>query len=271
MDTPSFTSEITVLTAYKGVIVVGWIALLLIAERVAPAVARPRDPGAGPLGSWARIGRNLTLFAINGVLSRVAVIPLTLAAATLPWDWRPEGLGLGATGWAVMAVDLVILDLWIYWWHRANHRIPFLWRFHEVHHLDEFLDVSSAVRFHAGEVLLSAGVRAVVIIALDIPLATVLVFETLVLLSSVFHHSNVRLPRTLERALSRVIVTPSIHWVHHHAVRRDTDSNYATVLSLWDRVFGSRSPTPRTPDMPIGTEGLRETRLLGLLKRPFKT
>lgn len=270
MDTPSFTSEITSLAAYKGVIVVGWIALLLIAERVAPAVARPRDPDSGRLGTWARIGRNFTLFAINGVLSRVAVIPLTLAAATSPWGWRPEDLSLGGLGWAAMLVDLVILDIWIYWWHRANHRIPLLWRFHEVHHLDEFLDVSSAVRFHAGEVLLSAGVRAVVIIALDIPLTTVLVFETLVLVSSVFHHSNVKLPQGVERALARVIVTPSIHWVHHHAVRRDTDSNYATVLSVWDRLFGSRSATPRTPEMTIGTEGRREKPLLGLLRRPFR-
>ena len=109
-----------------------------------------------------------------------------------------------------------------------------------------------------------------VIIALDIPLVTVLVFETLVLISSVFHHSNVKLPQGVERALARVIVTPSIHWVHHHAIRRDTDSNYATVLSIWDLVFGSRSATRRTPDMPIGTEGRREKPLLGLLGRPFR-
>jgi sterol desaturase/sphingolipid hydroxylase (fatty acid hydroxylase superfamily) len=269
MDTPSLSSEISLLAAYKGAVVAGWIALLLIAERVAPAVTRPRDPESGPLGTWARIGRNITLFAINGVLSRVAVIPLTVAAATVPWDWRPDSLGTGSAVWIMLLVDLVILDMWIYWWHRANHRLPFLWRFHEVHHLDEFLDVSSAVRFHAGEVLLSAGVRAVVIIALDIPLATVLVFETLVLVSSVFHHSNVKLPKRLERGLARLIVTPSIHWVHHHAVRRDTDSNYATVLSVWDRVFGSSSPTSRTPDMPIGTEGRNEKTLLGLLKRPL--
>lgn len=270
MDTPSLTPDVSTLAAYKGAVIGGWIVLLLIAERVAPAVARPRESEGGVAAGWARIGRNVALFAINGVLSRVAVIPLTLVAATLPWGWRPEALDEGAGFWATLLVDLVILDMWIYWWHRSSHRFPFLWRFHEVHHLDEFLDVTSAVRFHAGEVLLSAAVRAVVIIALDIPLTTVLVFETFVLVSSVFHHSNVKLPRGFERVLSWIIVTPSIHWVHHHAVRSDTDSNYATVLSVWDRLFGSSSATPRTPDMPIGTEGRREKTLLGLLSRPLK-
>ena len=110
--------------------------------------------------------------------------------------------------------------LWIYWWHRANHELPFLWRFHAVHHYDELLDTSSAVRFHFGEVALSALARAGVIVLLDLPLASVVLFEGLVLMAAIFHHSDARLPPAIERPLSRVIVTPSIHWVHHHARRR---------------------------------------------------
>ena len=251
------TSDPTVLAIWKAAAVLSWIVLIVAAERILPAVARR--------GGWDRIGRNLALFGVNVVASRLAVIPLTALAAGFGPAWRPDWLG---GGWGLL-VDLLILDLWIYFWHRANHSIPFLWRFHEIHHLDEFLDASSAVRFHVGEVLMSAGVRAVVIIALDIPLTSVLVFETLVLVAAIFQHSNLRLPKRLEAVLSRVIITPSIHWVHHHAVRHDTDSNYGTTLSVWDRLFGTLSPTPRTPEMTIGVEREHDRSLLSLLVRPL--
>jgi len=172
-------------------------------------------------------------------------------------------------GWPGLGLDLLLLDFWIYWWHRLNHRWPLLWRFHEVHHLDEFLDATSALRFHSGEVLLSAVVRALVIVVAGVPLASVVVFETVLAVVVMFHHSNLRLPRAFERALSLVIVTPSIHWVHHHATRTDTDSNYSTVLSVWDRLFGSRSANRRVVDMAIGVEGHHEEPLAGLLLRPF--
>ena len=246
------------LTIAKGLAVGAWILLILTAERAAPAVARR--------GGWPRILRNAGLFTVNIGLSRLAVIPITVLATSMTLEWRPDWM---QGGWALLA-DLLILDLWIYFWHRANHAIPLLWRFHEIHHLDEFLDASSAVRFHAGEVLMSAAVRAVVIVLLDIPLASVLAFETLVLVASVFQHSNVRLPAGLEKVLSMVIVTPSIHWVHHHAVRADTDSNYGTGLSVWDRLFATLSPTPRSPEMSIGVERLGDTGFFALLFRPFR-
>ncbi len=148
--------------------------------------------------------------------------------------------------------------------------MPLLWRFHAVHHLDRFLDASSALRFHFGEVALSCLVRAALILLLGFPLVSVLVFETLVLLAAVFHHSNLRLPARLEGPLSWLLVTPSIHWVHHHRVRRDTDSNYATLLSLWDRLFGSRSATRRSAAMEIGVEGQSEETVPTLLLRPFR-
>ena len=180
--------------------------------------------------------------------------------------WRPGWLsgGLG------LIADILVLDMLIYWWHRLNHEIPFLWRFHEVHHLDEFLDVSSAVRFHFGEVLLSAGARAVIIILLGIPFTSVIVFESLVILSALFHHSNLKLGEKLESALARVIVTPSIHWVHHHAIRADTDLNYATLFSWWDLVFRSRSATRRRADMKIGVENRSDEAVLPLIVMPFR-
>jgi sterol desaturase/sphingolipid hydroxylase (fatty acid hydroxylase superfamily) len=102
-----------------------------------------------------------------------------------------------------------------------------------------------------------------------IPLSSVLTFEALILVATGFHHSDLKLPPRLERALSWIVVTPSIHWVHHHRIRRDTDSNYSTILSLWDRLFASRSATRRTPDMEIGVEGREEQDLPKLLLRPF--
>jgi len=102
------------------------------------------------------------------------------------------------------------------------------------------------------------------------PIVSIVVFETLVLICTIFHHSNVALPPGLERALSRLVVTPSIHWVHHHRIRRDTDANYSTLLSLWDRLFASRSPTPRMLGMPIGVEGREELALPQLLIAPFR-
>jgi sterol desaturase/sphingolipid hydroxylase (fatty acid hydroxylase superfamily) len=163
-----------------------------------------------------------------------------------------------------------MLDFLIYWWHRANHEWPLLWRFHEVHHLDRFLDSTTAIRFHFGEVLLSAGARAVVVLLLGFPFASIIAFESLLLCATIFHHSNLRLPAGFERSLSAVIITPGIHWVHHHAARADTDSNYGTLFSFWDRLFRTRSPTPRTPTMTIGVEGEGERALPALLLRPFR-
>ena len=249
--------QLAFLLAYKAFFVLGALVLLLVLDRLYP-VARV-------VGGLKRVAKNLSLAGVNAILSALIVVPLSALAASHALDWRPYwwGGGLG------IVLDLLLLDCWIYWWHRVNHEWPFLWRFHEVHHLDEFLDASSALRFHFGEVLLSSAVRAGVILVLGVPLLSVVLFETLLSLVTMFHHSNVRLPPRLERALSFLIVTPSIHWVHHHALRRDTDSNYSALLSVWDHLFRSRSATVRTPDMAVGTEGLKDRSLSGLIARPF--
>jgi sterol desaturase/sphingolipid hydroxylase (fatty acid hydroxylase superfamily) len=250
----------------KGGLIVGFALAVLIFERLFPA-ARPL--AAAHLASLRdralRLVKNVSLAAVNAILSPLVVLPLSVLAAQWALPWRPAWW----SGTAGLMIDLVLLDAWIYWWHRGNHRIPFLWRFHEVHHLDEFLDATTAVRFHFGEVLLSAAVRAVVIFILAVPIANIVVFETLLVIATIFHHSNLSLPPALEHALSRVIVTPSIHWVHHHAIRADTDSNYATILSLWDPLFRSRSATSRSSEMRIGVEAHRDEDLAQLVVRPF--
>jgi sterol desaturase/sphingolipid hydroxylase (fatty acid hydroxylase superfamily) len=243
---------------FKGAIILIAFALLFFLERRYPMV----KVGHGLM----RLGRNFSLIGINSILSPFVVIPLTVFAAGWALDWRPAFW----SGWLAFVIDFLVLDCWLYWWHRLNHRLPFLWRFHEVHHLDETLDATTALRFHFGEVLLSAVARAMFIFVAGVPLYTVIAFEVMIAVASLFHHSNVKLPPAFEKGLAKIIVTPSLHWVHHHAVRSDTDSNYATVLSIWDVVFASRSKTQRTLKMPIGVEGRREKGIYDLIMRPFR-
>ena len=253
------------LALWKAGAVLAWLVLFFTWERMSPA-ARPPGPLPGEAGGGLqRLLRNAGLWLGNTLLSRFIILPVTLLAASYSLGWRPEEW---QGGWSLV-VDILILDLLIYWWHRANHEFPFLWRFHQVHHLDRRLDSTSAVRFHFGEVLLSAAFRCIVVVLLDIPFAAIILHETVVLIAAIFQHSNVRLPKGLERALGWVIITPGIHWIHHHAVRHDTDSNYGTLLSLWDRLFGSLSPTQRHPEMPIGVEYDKERSLGELLLLPF--
>jgi sterol desaturase/sphingolipid hydroxylase (fatty acid hydroxylase superfamily) len=246
----------------KGAAAFAWFALFFVAERLAPAV-QPRVATGLP-----RLARNASFWLLNTLLSPLAVLPLTAWAATHRLYVRPEWwAGLPAPA---LAFDVLLLDLLIYWWHRANHEWRLLWRFHEVHHLDRFLDSTTAIRFHFGEVLLSAGARAAVVLLLGFPFVSIVLFESLLLCATIFHHSNLRLPAGIERALSLVIITPGIHWVHHHAVRADTDSNYGTLFSFWDRIFRTRSPTRRTPTMAIGVEDEDDRALPALLARPFR-
>ena len=243
---------------YKGWIVLGVFALLFAAEHIKPAVAYSVHP-------IRRIFKNLFFWPINIVLSLAVILPVTYWAAQHALWERPEWL----SGIAGLALDILILDPFIYWWHRAVHEIPFFWRFHEVHHLDEHLDTTSAIRFHFGEIFFATFVRAAVVIVFAVPFTSVVIFEVLVLAFTMFHHSNMALPPRLENAISKLIITPSIHWVHHHAIRKDTDSNYGTIFSFWDMLFRSKSKTQRTHAMKIGVEGQKDKNFLKLVFAPF--
>ncbi len=245
----------------KTAVIGGVFAMLFVAERLFRAAPAPE--------SSARVLRNLGLWLVVALASPLIVAPITAFGANNLFWTRDAAILAGWLGVAILVVDLIILDLWTYWLHRAYHRVPLMWRLHEVHHRDAFLDTTSALRFHLGEVVLSACLRLIPIMLLATPLMTVIIFEILLLSVALFHHSNLRLPKTFERALSLLIITPSIHWVHHHAIRADTDSNYGAVLSCWDRLFASRSSHIRTPDMKIGAEGVEELSFIGLLLAPF--
>jgi len=256
------------LLAVKGLIVAGWIVLALVIEQWRPAAPAPITLAGYGAAWFARWGRNLGFFILNSALSALFVLPVTIwAALAAPWS-RAELMGSAIPVWVWLPIDLVLLDFWIYWWHRANHEWTFLWRFHEVHHRDRHLDATTALRFHFGEVALAAGVRAVVILIFAIPLTSVIMFELLVIMATVFHHANWRIPPRLEAVLARLIITPSRHWVHHHNVRVDTDSTYGTIFSFWDRWLGTTTPTERSVLMPLGVEGKDELPLVALIGAP---
>jgi sterol desaturase/sphingolipid hydroxylase (fatty acid hydroxylase superfamily) len=217
--------------------------------------------------------RNLQLALVSGVVA-AASAPLLFAASELAaergWGLLHQ-LGLGPL--AALLVAFVLFDLWMYLWHRANHRIPFLWRFHRVHHTDPEMDCTTALRFHPIEMLLSGGANVVVIVALGMAVPALIVYKTVMVVAILFHHSNLAIPESIDRRLRAVVVSPAVHRVHHSEVRSETDSNYGTVFSFWDRLFGSLRLRDDVRAIRFGIGRYRAPdwqRLAPLLALPFR-
>lgn len=175
---------------------------------------------------------------LNGIIKWGFLSGITLGAIA----WR-EGRSPGLAHWLPMAymartaAVLVLFDLWVFFWHRANHHIVFLQRFHRAHHSDTAMDSTTALRFHPGELVLSAFIRLPVILLLGMSFAQLALYELILNLSVLFHHSNLALPEGWDRALRAVIVTPDMHRVHHSVEPDETNSNFSSILSVWDRLF----------------------------------
>ena len=133
----------------------------------------------------------------------------------------------------------ILFDLWMYLWHRANHIIPFLWHFHRLHHSDTKMDFSTALRFHPIEIIISSFLRLGVIALLGIQMQTLIIYEICLQVVILFHHSNVNLPEKYDRILRLFIVSPNMHRVHHSNITSETNSNYSSIFSFWDRLFKS--------------------------------
>ncbi len=165
----------------------------------------------------------------------------------------------------------LLWDAWIYAWHRLNQRTPFFWRFHQVHHSDVQMDLSTALRFHPGEILLSSLANIVVFTALGIALEYMILYKVVFNLNVLFHHSNVAIPEKWDRILRLFLVSPNMHRVHHSRRMRETNSNYSSVLSVWDRLFGTYRES-ETDRIVFGLEYDRTVEaqsLVQLMKRPF--
>ncbi len=219
---------------------------------------------------------NLGLVVINTLAVRF-LIPLTAVGLA----------GLAAeNGWGVLhcwklppvveiPLSIVVLDLVIYLQHVMFHAIPALWRLHRVHHADLDFDVTTGLRFHTVEILLSLILKLAVILALGPSPWAALIFEVLLNATSMFNHSNIRLPLGIDRSLRWMVVTPDMHRVHHSILRQETDSNFGFNLPWWDYLLGTYRPQPKEAheSMPIGVAELRDERtcchLLAMLWLPF--
>jgi sterol desaturase/sphingolipid hydroxylase (fatty acid hydroxylase superfamily) len=227
-------------------------------------------------GRWARWPSNLGVLVVDALLVRV-LIPTAAVGAALFAAGRGYGL-FNLIGFRLSVASLLgflALDLAIYGQHIVFHKVPVLWRLHRMHHADLDIDVTTGVRFHPFEILISLAIKITVVIALGIPAVAVVLFEVVLNASSMFNHANVALPSWLDRVLRLVVVTPDMHRVHHSVLRPETDSNFGFNLPWWDRLFGTYCQAPAaghdvvTVGLPIFRDR-RELRLDRLLTQPFR-
>ncbi|WP_431858933.1 sterol desaturase family protein [Azospirillum sp.] len=218
---------------------------------------------------------NLGLVVVDVAVQRLTVGALAVAAAA----WAQEqGVGLfnvlDAPGWVGAVAAFLVLDFAVYLQHVLSHRLPLLWRLHRVHHADLDIDVSSGLRFHPVEILLSLAWKAAVVVALGADPWVVVAFEAVLNGSSLFTHANLRLPERLDAALRRLVCTPDMHRVHHSVERAETDTNYGFFLSVWDRLCGTYHAAPPAAGheaAPLGLPGWRDQLgLAHLLAMPFR-
>ena len=249
-----------------------WVVLAIFLVLFCLEALRPlRRPKRAWGPRWVLNGAVTALAFITGAFT---VRPVALGAAA--WI-AGQGFGLlhllpPLPFWARLAAGVLLMDLTFYYWHRLNHTWPLLWRFHNVHHLDPDLDLSTSFRFHFGEVLYSTAFRLLQVGLLGVLPVTYLTYEVLFNCATMFHHSNVRLPVRLERLVNKVLVTPRMHGVHHSVVAREAYSNYSVVFSLWDRLHRSLRLNVKQAEVVIGVPGYllpRDNRLFPLLTLPF--
>ena len=181
------------------------------------------------------------IFAIPGFIGlRLLLLPAMVYISYKNQDWQ---FGINylyeLAPWIEGAITFLLLDYTNYLWHVVNHKVPLLWRFHLVHHTDVDLDVTTAVRFHVGELVTSVFFRGLAVFVIGATPFMVLIYEIVFELATQFHHSNWKLFFPIEKILNRLIVTPRMHGIHHSIIRRETDSNYSVIFSLWDRLHGT--------------------------------
>lgn len=253
----------TIFNEVRPLVLAVAIAILWTVESLAPHfVAFSRDARARRVHGI----RNAALGSTNGLLG-IALLG-AMIAVSIRWA---EARDFGLSGWLMFPewgkalAALVLFDAWMYWWHRINHTMRFLWRFHRMHHSDPPMDVSTALRFHPGEIVLSTAARLIVVALLGMELWHLALYELIAAPIVAFHHSNINLPRR--------VVTPWMHWVHHSRLVRETNSNYSSVLSMWDRIFGSYRFREDAEMICFGLDGFPDDRthqsVGGMLRTPL--
>jgi sterol desaturase/sphingolipid hydroxylase (fatty acid hydroxylase superfamily) len=247
-------------------LILGAFGLLVWLERRRP-LRRAVEP------KLRREARNLAVAVAGAAALRVTEKPLADALTSLVERRRWGLLKLvRLPAWLEVALAIVLLDYTLYLWHVLTHRVPFLWRFHVVHHVDLDLDASTALRFHFAELVLSVPWRAAQILLIGVSPPALSAWQTFLFLSIIFHHSNVRLPLEIERRLNTFVVTPRMHGIHHSTVKEETNSNWSSGLTVWDWLHGTLRLDVPQDAIVIGVPAYRDPSEVGLasmLALPF--
>lgn len=261
------------ITANEAALRLGFFLGILLLLGVAEALLPRRQRLLTRLQRWTS---NLGIVVINTVLLR-----LLFPAAAVGMALFAQSAGWGVFNtfeipfWIAVLVSVIVLDFMIWLQHVMVHAVPALWRLHRVHHADLDFDVTTGLRFHPLEIILSMGIKFAVIAVLGPPVLAVIIFEILLNATSMFNHSNLRLPLGLDRVLRLFVVTPDMHRVHHSVADDETNSNFGFNLPWWDRLFGTYKAQPRDghEGMTIGIDTFRDPRqcdgLKGMLLMPF--
>jgi sterol desaturase/sphingolipid hydroxylase (fatty acid hydroxylase superfamily) len=259
--------------AAEPVLRVGFFLGILVTMALLEVLAPRRRQAIGRMRRWPN---NLGVVVIDTILVRIlfplAGVGMAFLAARNGWGLfnllsLPAGLAIPAA--------VLLLDLTIYGQHVTFHAVPLLWRLHRMHHTDLEFDVTTGLRFHPGEILLSMLIKLAAVALFGAPPLAVLIFEILLNATSLFNHGNVRLPSGVDRILRLIVVTPDMHRVHHSIDRRETDSNFGFNLPWWDRLFGTYRAQPALGHdrMTIGIPAFRDPRELWLdrmLSQPLR-
>jgi sterol desaturase/sphingolipid hydroxylase (fatty acid hydroxylase superfamily) len=249
---------------YYGWLLVLSVAVFFVLEQWSSAFPWPATAGGGPLRRW-------TTGIVFGVLNRaftssILALPVLVWCTNFRWWSWPSWVPL----WFLIVLTFLVRDLASYWFHRLGHAHEFFWRFHQIHHLDEAIDVSTELRVHFVERLFQTIITVVLIMTLSLPAYGVVLHGIVGFVTSCFHHANLKLPPWLERLFSPVIVTPAFHLPHHHELRRDTNSNYGFIFPWWDRLFGTYNTRRCTPDWQMGLDYSPDLNCIALLCEPFR-
>lgn len=220
---------------------------------------------------------NITITIIDTVTMRLVLPVIAVGIAKQAAD---NGIGLfnviDIGYWPSFILSLLLLDVLIYGQHVMMHKVPLLWRLHRMHHTELGLDVTTAVRFHPIEIIVSMLIKMAFVYLMGIPVAALIIFEILLNGLALFNHSNIKLASWIEKPLRKLIITPEIHWIHHSEKPNETNSNYGFNLVIWDKIFGTYidKPTLRYKELRQGLSEFGFSKpqgLIELLISPFKT
>jgi len=249
----------------------GFFFAILITMALAEALA-PRKTLTQGRKRWPA---NLGIIVLDGIIGRL-LLPAGATGAAIWAEQQGYGLFnvLDVTEPVAIACTVILLDLIIYGQHMLFHALPILWRLHMVHHADRDIDVTTGLRFHPIEIVISLLIKITCVTLLGAPVLAVIIFEVILNGMAMFNHSNVRLPVRVDALLRWLVITPDLHRVHHSIIKQETNSNYGFNLSIWDRLFGSlrQQPEKGHDGMTIGLEHLQQApthSILFMLRLPF--